>query len=496
MKYHGMLFNVVEHSYCQRSLGIYRIAHYLRDHNLDIEVIDYANFWSLIELKELFQSRVSSDTKFIGFSHLFSIWNPVLEQFCQWVKETHPNIKIISGSSVNPNFDSNYIDYYIRGFGEHAILALLNYMISNGPAPKFNFLTSGRKKIIDANVHYPAFPMNSLMVKYQDRDFLEPHEWLGIEFARGCKFTCKYCNFPVLGVKGDYSRDAEDFEQQVRETYDRYGISSYTVADETFNDRTEKITKFADVVEQLPFKPYFAGYIRADLLAARPEEKYELLRMNFLGHHCGIESFNQQNLRIIGKGMNIDRLLNGILEAKEFFTNAVSTKYICSLSFILGLPHDTRQDVEFLKQWLIDNWQGQSYDVWPLMIPVGELDKKSTFSIEYSKYGYSQMSDQEIALEKQQITKSSTDTHYYYPKFNQMMPWKSPNMNFVTALLAAHEVGSLKQTYAFRGGAMAMGTILTSPYTLEEKLNAPSFRDLRVSGVDHLKSYIHKKLSL
>jgi radical SAM superfamily enzyme YgiQ (UPF0313 family) len=338
--------------------------------------------------------------------------------------------------------------------------------------------------------------MNSLMVKYQDRDFLEPHEWLGIEFARGCKFTCKYCNFPVLGVKGDYSRDAEDFEQQVRETYDRYGISSYTVADETFNDRTEKITKFANVVEQLPFKPYFAGYIRADLLAARPEEKYELLRMNFLGHHCGIESFNQQNLRIIGKGMNIDRLLNGILEAKEFFTDAVSTKYICSLSFILGLPHDTGQDVEFLKQWLIDNWQGQSYDVYPLMIPVGELDKKSTFSIEYSKYGYSQMSDQEIALEKQQITKSLTDTHYYSPKYNQMMHWKSPNMNFVTALLAAHEVGNLKQIYAFRSGAMAMGAILTSPYTLEEKLNFPSFRNLRVSGVDHLKSYIHKKLSL
>jgi radical SAM superfamily enzyme YgiQ (UPF0313 family) len=496
MKHHGMLFNVVEHSYCQRSLGIYRIAHHLRDQGLDIEVIDYANFWTIDQLKELFKSRVSSCTKFIGFSHLFNIWAPVLEQFCGWVKQHYPEIKIISGSSVNPNFESHYIDYYIRGFGEHAIVALLDYIISNGPAPNFNLLSTGGKKIIDANVYYPAFPMHSLMVKYQDRDFLEPHEWLTIEFARGCKFNCKYCNFPVLGVKGDYSRDADDFEAQMRDTYDRYGISSYIVADETFNDRTEKITKFADVVEQLPFRPYFSGYIRADLLAARPEEKHELLRMNFLGHHCGIESFDQDNLRIVGKGMNVDRLTAGLLESKCFFTKHVGTKYICTLSFIVGLPHDTMQGVNDLKSWLITNWQGQSYDVYPLMIPVGELDKKSTFSIEYSKYGYTEMSKQEVAQEKQKISTQLTDSHYYNPLVNKYMPWKSPTMNFITALLAAHEVGDLKQSHDFRSGAMAMGQILTSACSLEEKLSLPSFRNLRVTGVDHLKSYIHKKLSL
>ena len=107
------------------------------------------------------------------------------------------------------------------------------------------FNANGRP-LLSANDQYSAFPMKSLNVIYEDRDYIQPYEWLGIEFARGCKFSCDFCNFPVLGVKGDYSRDADDFGIQIKDAYDRFGVTNYLVADETFNDRTEKIAKFAD----------------------------------------------------------------------------------------------------------------------------------------------------------------------------------------------------------------------------------------------------------
>ena len=116
------------------------------------------------------------------------------------------------------------------GFGEGALLELLKYLFSNGPLPKFSLL-SAVGKAISANDVYPSFPMNSLMIKYEDRDFIQPYEWLGVEFARGCKFACAFCSYPVLGVKGDYSRDAKDFELQMRDAYDRFGITKYYVSD-------------------------------------------------------------------------------------------------------------------------------------------------------------------------------------------------------------------------------------------------------------------------
>ena len=119
-----LLFNVVEFPYLSRSLGVYRIAHVLREQGLDVEVVDWSNFWSLDQLQELVKNRNASEIKLIGFSHLFSIWSPVLEEFCQWIKQQYSHINIISGSAVNPRFKSAHVDYYIQGFGELALIEL------------------------------------------------------------------------------------------------------------------------------------------------------------------------------------------------------------------------------------------------------------------------------------------------------------------------------------------------------------------------------------
>ena len=71
--------------------------------------------------------------------------------------------------------------------------------------------------------------------------------------------------------------------------------------------RVEKITKFADVVEKLDFVPWFSAYIRADLLIARPRDREELLRMNLTGHYYGIETFNRESGKIIGKGYDTEK---------------------------------------------------------------------------------------------------------------------------------------------------------------------------------------------
>lgn len=485
--YKGLLFNVVSNPYDSRSLGIYRIAHYLREKSLDIEVVDWANFWTLDQLKELFLSRYDPHMKFIGFSYLFDMWANVLEQFCYWIKKHYPEIKIICGGSSNPTFYTKYIDYFVRGFGEYAIEVLLKYLFSNGPAPMFSLSAPNGKKIIDAIHSYPAWPMDSLMVKYQDRDFLEPYEWLTIEFARGCKFSCKFCHFPVLGVKEDTSRTALDFSQQLNDAYDRFGITNYLVADETFNDRPEKLIKFADAVENLSFVPWFSGFIRPDLLISRPEDREHLLRMNFLGHFYGVESFNHASAKAVGKGMETTRLLNGLLDIKKFYSTHGSKKFLATISIMIGLPFDTVETVQFTRKWLVENWQTQSFTTFALIIPLGEMENKSTFSSEYQKYGYRPMSQQTLSLYNHAEASQDDRTMLY---------WETDHMNRFQAVEYAISLRQIQydQNNFFAPGAFHLSSKLKNALGLEEKLamNLPNYEAL----LDHnLDPYIQKKIN-
>ena len=481
---HCLLFGVSQEFYTPRPIGLYRIAHVLREHNWDVEVIDYAKHWSLDQLKTLARSRINKTTKFLGFSHLFSVWPSVLEEFCHWVNINWPDLIFISGSSVNPLFDTEVFDYYIQGFGEHAILELLRYLFSNGQQPIFNLTRINKGRVISANKYYPAHPMRTPMIKYQDRDFIQASEWLGIEFSRGCKFSCDFCNFPVLGVKGDYTRNSDDFYEQIMDAYDRFGVMNYTVVDETFNDRTEKITKFADVVEQLPFQPFFTGFIRADLLISRPRDREELLRMNFLGHYYGIESFNTQSARAVGKGMDGDKVKAGLLDIKDYFLSHGRNLYRGTISLIIGLPHESLDSIHRSKAWIDEHWADQHVRWFALDIVAHELVTQSKMSLDYKKYGY------KLIKITEPVGNQGWDGTWGGHGGKTYVDWENDYMNRSKAI-------ELQETFnttdiklgAFEIAAPGLAT------DIKQRLNQ-SCKDMgQVSAIKFVNQYIHNKLN-
>src|SRR6056300_2077312 len=102
--------NIEERSHT-RSLGPYRIAHWLRENGWDAEVIDYCAHWSHEELTELCLSRITNETKFVGLSSLFTGWTQHIEFFSQFLQKFYPHIVQISGSSSLPNADMTCVDY-------------------------------------------------------------------------------------------------------------------------------------------------------------------------------------------------------------------------------------------------------------------------------------------------------------------------------------------------------------------------------------------------
>jgi len=387
---HGLLLTGFMSSFnkssFRRTAGAHRIATYLRDLGWDIEVLDFVMGWNIEQLKQFTNSRVQKSTKFIGFGGTFPIWSPVLELYFKWIKETYPHITVIAGGQIS-NLYKIQADWYIDGFGEKAIEALLKHLFGNSNEKlKYQIFSNGRK-IIKGNLDYKSYPMKSLLIKYQDRDFIQANETLVTELGRGCIFNCKFCNFPILGVKEDHSRDADDLFFELQDTYDRYGVTSYHLADETVNDYTEKLEKFAGAVRRLNFRPNLVGFARADLFAKRQQDWDIMLEMGFVGHHYGIESTNIESLKLIGKGMNPDKLLSGLLQGRDYFKK--HGVYKGQVSLIAGLPHETPQTLEKSILWFNDNWHSESVMLFPLYIPKNDgKDTASKLSLEWESHGY------------------------------------------------------------------------------------------------------------
>jgi hypothetical protein len=419
-----------QHQY--RPLGVHRISYVLREAGWDSEVIDYTSEWMLEQLKLLCLSRITKDTKFIGFSYVFLTNEEFPREFCLWLKIQFPWIHIIVGAQfIYPN-NYDIIDYIISGYSEYALIDLLKYLYSNGKRPWFSRYTS-HAKIIEANKDYDTKDLRDFMVKYEDRDFIMPYNILGMEFSRGCKFQCKFCNYPFLGIKDDNSRSAENFKEQVQDAYDRFGAPIYFIVDETFNDRSEKIIKFADAVEQLNFDiRFFHAFIRIDLMANRKKDWEHLARMKVYNHFYGIESFNHESVKVIGKGMDPEKIKQTLLDVKHYFENNYKKRYYGEISFIVGLPHETRETFkEKTENWILENWNdpNQTTLVNAFYIQKNDLEKNSEMSVDYKKYGYKEMTYE--TYDKYVFEQLNSQKHYKkIISDSKHLVWENEHWNF------------------------------------------------------------------
>lgn len=483
---HSLIFNINgERSIFPRNLGAHRIASWLRSNEWDVEVIDYALVWSYDELVAFAKSRINNNTKFIGFSTIFEKWNTTLYKFVVWLNTYHPDIILISGSMMLPNIEDP-VDYHIRGFGEKALDLLLKYLFSNGLKPATSKF--GNIDVIDAS-KYPAYPMEDYAVYYEERDFLQPWEFLSIETARGCVFQCTFCNHPVLGVKSDHTTSAESFQRQLEENYSRWGIKNYVISDETFNDQTNKIKKFANVVNKLNFTPWISAYIRIDLLLSRPDDKKYLEDMNLFGQYYGIESFNHKTAKAFKKGMHPDKIKNGLLEIKEYY--AKSQKYRGTVSLIVGGPHEDKESIESSMLWLIDNWNDQAVMQFPLIIPTGEQVRPSELTKNYNKYGYEgypiKYFEDKYPDEK--------DLIYKLKKYTPMIYWKNEYMDIIQATNIQQKNSQRLVDAGFKIQSNDLSRFSKKFATIEEKLKL-GVRDMDddPSMGEWHKEYINKKL--
>lgn len=388
----AVIFNDSGDEIVRRTMGGYKIADMMRNQGWTVEVLDWTTRWTNDEIKQFIDS-LPYQLNMVGISNLWMKDDVVIEQI-KFLKKEYPNIKIVMGGPKPYQRDFG-ADVMVFGYSEYALQPVLDWLFDNGPLPSGKFPEWAPDSfLVDANHSYKGLSITKFHVDYHENDFIKSHEALTLEMSRGCRFKCKYCNYAFLGVKEDHSRSEDDLYKEIMENYNRWGTTNYIISDDTFNDRDSKIERLANVVERLPFEPNFSCFIRIDLVISKPHQIELLCRARCWAHFYGIETFHPLAAKAIGKGMDPNRVKEGLLWIRSEFMKRLGV-YRGTTGMIAGLPYEPVESWHEGLKWMRDNWD--SYFYWGLHISTDQDNTtQSDFSVDAKKYGYTLTKNKEI----------------------------------------------------------------------------------------------------
>jgi hypothetical protein len=480
---------------------------------VDAEVVDFASFWKLEELQELVRSRTSTNTVMFCFGTAFlNPWSPYLNEFIAWLKLTYPTIPVVVGGNNALVTPADNVDYWVDSYGENAVLALIKHLVGTLGSPLItDSAFFGSKKVIRGLHHYPSAPLDSYLVDYETRDFMMPYECPQIETARGCMFSCSYCNFPIIGQAKDVSVSKDEFKLQMQTGFEKWGIKNWRVMDETFNDRPEKLQKYADAVDELGYNPWICGFARGDLVVKHREHWDTYIKLGFLGHSMGIETFNREAGKLVRKGMDPYKLQEGLLDFQAYTDIHASKLYRANIQMIGGIPGETTESWHQSLAWLNTKWLRQSASAHILEVPDYDetLTNQSKFTKELVDNGL-------VKLEARQnpgyeVSKDSSG-HVVFKSTtprgggvgstrNDVVIWKHDTMHWYQAEFLVQEFYGDKGFKGLRGCNPFLSDRLfvyceTSDYReiYDKRVNGMPTDDVKFK--QFVQNYINKKLSV
>lgn len=365
----------VLHELPARSAGPHRIKTEMWNLGLTCEVVDFVFYFSLEEIDALCERLITDETSIVGVSTTFwfSLKHDELkrEKLYRIIKHTRRHgCKLVFGGTLASNFGAAFkCDAVFDGFSEKQFIDYVVNEENLSPPPlEFDFTKS--------------------VIRYDSSDCLLPRESVTIEISRGCIFKCAFCAYPLNGKsKFDYIKNEYVLRDELTENYERFGITNYTFSDDTFNDSTYKLEFLHKIFTTLPFKISFSSYLRLDLLNAHKEQIDLLREMGLTGAFFGVETFNRDSGRVIGKNLDPTVAQQLLFDLKSsYWKDEINV----TVGLISGLPFETLDSHKATLDWIATSNVDRVRPA-ALGIPNPLLDKypfKSKFQLDAAKYGF------------------------------------------------------------------------------------------------------------
>lgn len=442
--------------------GAFVVAQVMRGLGLETQVIDFLFIYSYDERQEIFKKYLSNETKFVLFSTTLaglpgnqyvylSDLDKSFEPIFNEVREYAPNaVFIVGGQKVLRENSSLPFDYSVRGQGEESLEAIVRHELFNGDIKVFDVTQNNTKIISDSDYKTEDFNTRPAL-KFHERDFVEYNETLPLEISRGCIFKCTYCDYYLTGKKfGDFSKHEDLIVDAMLHNYDKYGVTRYIITDDTLNDSLDKAYMMQRISKRLPFNLEYGGSMRIELFDKHPEMADLFLESGLRATSFGIETFNKQAGRTVGKGFG-EKAKDVLLDLEKKWQNKVAV----SMNLILGLPYDTKEMLQESFDWVSNNTCVDSLLCHPFYI----WRVKDTDSILKSPELFGYYKD----------TKKGTNPRY--------IDWVSKDHTFEEMFeLAKHyrvEFAKRKNNMLGHSANSFITAMVMQKYTIEEQRNIP-----------------------
>jgi hypothetical protein len=359
-----------------KSAGPHTLATEIRNLGLTCQVIDLCFYFTPEEILKVCEKYITKDTYIVGLSTTFWLFGmndtkrEIIRKIVKYTR-TMKTPKLAVGGTMASHFTEKIKpDITIDGFAEDEFIQYI-------------------KSIGNIDTEY-KHDFNTSKITYLENDFIDYNESTVIETARGCIFKCDFCSYPLNGKKKlDYIKEKETLRSELEDNFNKYGIDTYTLSDDTFNDSTEKLEHIYDVISQLNFNVKFVCYLRLDLLNAHREQIDLLHKMGLKGAFFGVETFNHASGKSIGKGLHPDKQKELLFDLKDkYWKNDVNI----TIGLISGLPFESIASHKETINWILSkDCNLDRIRPSPLYVANPLIDKypyKSTFQLNASKFGF------------------------------------------------------------------------------------------------------------
>ena len=228
-----IIFTGIAESGLYRYVGPYQVANRLRERGYTVQVIDFLpwiikddleNFWKILK------KFVDKDTLWIGFSTTFfkNLRQPrsiriesqndntpffIQEQIeiKQYVRSISPKCRfVIGGARAWIKTGEYLIDTYIEGYSDESVIKFTEWCEGKNPFLQFTVHNDISAISIVDDPKAVGFDFTNHKFSWHNSDHVFQGEAVPVELARGCIFSCAFCNYPLNGKKKlDYVKNSE-----------------------------------------------------------------------------------------------------------------------------------------------------------------------------------------------------------------------------------------------------------------------------------------------
>ncbi len=286
------------------------------------------------------------------------------------LRAARPTIPIVWGGffpTLYPDSAINapYVDFVVRGQGEHTLLELLQHLPDSAP-PSSAAGGQGMNSVTDdsavADVRGLTWKRGGEIVHNQDRPFSPPDSFPAYPYEKlrdvetylrpsflgsrtavhqaaiGCRYRCTFCGVASMFNGNTMLQGPERLALAMETLQRRYGANAVQFYDHNFFDDEDSSLESLRVMARFGM-PWWC-YARTDTLAKFSTKTWNMVRRSGLRMtYVGAEAASDNVLKNMKKGARVEHTLEVAKRSRE---NGVIPEF----SFVLGGPEDPEGEID------------------------------------------------------------------------------------------------------------------------------------------------------